>query len=222
MGEGFDLPWLNVLLLASPYSYEGLITQYSGRLHREYENKYEVIVYDYVDTSVPMLERMYKKRMKTYAKLGYVVEAGDVEEELGTRASIEDESSWKSVFKADFARAEKSVYMSVPYVSMQQVNEFKESIAAAIRRGVDVRVVVKAALSEDATVRMKQVCRVLEETGCHVTVIDKSSSGLAVFDEAVAWFGTLPLLAYARKDDCSLRVASCEVAADLLELFTCD
>ena len=62
IGEGFDLPQLDTLLLASPYSHEGVITQYSGRLHREIEGKDEVIVYDYVDASVPMLERMYKKR----------------------------------------------------------------------------------------------------------------------------------------------------------------
>ena len=221
VGEGFDLPWLNVLLLASPYSFEGLITQYSGRLHREFEDKDEVIIYDYVDTSVPMLERMYKKRMKTYTKLGYVVEAGDDEKELGTRASIEDEFSWQSVFKADLARSEKSVYVSVPYMSMQQINELKESIEAATRRGVDIRVVVKTALSDDVAERQKQVCDVLEETGCRVTVSDEVNYGIAVFDEAVAWFGTLPLLAYARQDDCSLRVASCEVAADLLEQFTC-
>ena len=84
IGEGFDLPQLDTLLLASPYSFEGVITQYSGRLHRESEGKGDVIVYDYVDASIPMLERMHKKRLKAYAHLGYKIAevAADLEKAL--------------------------------------------------------------------------------------------------------------------------------------------
>ena len=37
------------------------------------ERKTEVQVYDYADVSVPMLARMYKKRLAGYAALGYSV-----------------------------------------------------------------------------------------------------------------------------------------------------
>jgi len=49
------------------------VQQYVGRLHRLHENKTEVQVYDYADVSVPMLARMYKKRLAGYAALGYSV-----------------------------------------------------------------------------------------------------------------------------------------------------
>lgn len=42
-------------------------------------------------------------------------------------------------------------------------------------------------------------------------------AGLAVFDEETVWFGTLPLLAFPRKDDCSIRFKSPEAAHDLLQ-----
>lgn len=71
LGEGFDEPHLDTLMLATPASWEGVITQYSGRLHREHEGKIEVVVHDYIDASIPMLERMYKKRLRIYKKLGY-------------------------------------------------------------------------------------------------------------------------------------------------------
>ena len=46
LGEGFDEPKLDTLVLATPVSWEGVVTQYLGRLHREREGKSEVIVYD--------------------------------------------------------------------------------------------------------------------------------------------------------------------------------
>jgi hypothetical protein len=53
-------------------SWKGTLVQYAGRLHRKHPGKKEVRIYDYLDNSVPMLMRMFKKRMKTYRALGYV------------------------------------------------------------------------------------------------------------------------------------------------------
>jgi len=49
-----------------PISWKGTLIQYSGRLHRHYPGKKEVRVYDYVDREVPMLVRMFEKRLRTY------------------------------------------------------------------------------------------------------------------------------------------------------------
>jgi superfamily II DNA or RNA helicase len=73
LGEGFDDPRLDTLLLAMPISWRGTLQQYVGRLHRLHDNKSEVHVYDYADVMVPMLARMYKKRLVGYAALGYTV-----------------------------------------------------------------------------------------------------------------------------------------------------
>ena len=42
-----------------------------------HDNKTEVQVYDYADVSVPMLVRMYKKRLAGYAALGYAIAETD-------------------------------------------------------------------------------------------------------------------------------------------------
>ncbi len=73
LGEGFDDPRLDTLLLAMPISWKGTLQQYVGRLHRLHDNKSEVHVYDYADVMVPMLARMYKKRLAGYSALGYTV-----------------------------------------------------------------------------------------------------------------------------------------------------
>jgi superfamily II DNA or RNA helicase len=74
IGEGFDDARLDTLFLAMPISWRGTLQQYVGRLHRLHDNKRVVQVYDYVDEWVPMLERMYGRRLKGYSAIGYTIE----------------------------------------------------------------------------------------------------------------------------------------------------
>jgi superfamily II DNA or RNA helicase len=74
IGEGFDLPKLDALFLAMPIAWKGTLAQYAGRIHREYEGKHEVTICDYVDTNLPMLDRMYNKRKKGYLAMGYTIQ----------------------------------------------------------------------------------------------------------------------------------------------------
>ncbi|EKE10179.1 MAG: hypothetical protein ACD_16C00073G0003 [uncultured bacterium] len=71
IGEGFDDSRLDTLFLTMPISWHGALAQYAGRLHRLHHSKREVIIYDYIDSSHPMLSKMADKRMKGYGKLGY-------------------------------------------------------------------------------------------------------------------------------------------------------
>jgi superfamily II DNA or RNA helicase len=71
VGEGFDDPRLDTLFLTLPVSWRGTIAQYSGRLHRLYDGKRDVRVYDYADLSVPMLARMFDRRCRGYEAIGY-------------------------------------------------------------------------------------------------------------------------------------------------------
>jgi superfamily II DNA or RNA helicase len=73
IGEGFDDARLDTLFLVMPVSWKGTLVQYAGRLHRIYEGKREVKIYDYVDSNLPMLMNMFKKRLKAYKALGYKI-----------------------------------------------------------------------------------------------------------------------------------------------------
>lgn len=70
-GEGFDLPRLDTLFLALPIAWKGSLAQYAGRIHRESAGKESVTIHDYVDDSLPMLQRMFRKREKGYQAMGY-------------------------------------------------------------------------------------------------------------------------------------------------------
>jgi superfamily II DNA or RNA helicase len=75
VGEGFDDARLDTLFLAMPISWRGTLQQYAGRLHRLHDEKREVVIYDYVDPLLPVLERMWEKRLRGYRAMGYRVEA---------------------------------------------------------------------------------------------------------------------------------------------------
>jgi superfamily II DNA or RNA helicase len=73
IGEGFDDPRLDTLFLTLPVSWRGTIAQYVGRLHRLYDGKRDVRVYDYADLNVPMLGRMFDRRCRGYEAVGYTI-----------------------------------------------------------------------------------------------------------------------------------------------------
>jgi very-short-patch-repair endonuclease len=73
IGEGFDDARLDTLFLTLPVSWHGTIAQYAGRLHRLYDGKREVRIYDYADLNVPMLARMFDRRCRGYEAVGYSI-----------------------------------------------------------------------------------------------------------------------------------------------------
>jgi superfamily II DNA or RNA helicase len=73
IGEGFDDPRLDTLFLTMPISFRGNIIQYAGRLQRSYPGKEEIQIYDYLDSNVAVLRRMFEKRLAGYRSIGYDV-----------------------------------------------------------------------------------------------------------------------------------------------------
>ena len=71
VGEGFDDARLDTLFLALPVSWKGTLVQYTERLHRAHQGKSEVLIYDYSDGNVPILRKMFDKRLRGYRAIGY-------------------------------------------------------------------------------------------------------------------------------------------------------
>lgn len=71
IGEGFDHPPLDTLVLAMPLAWRGTLEQYVGRLHRPYPGKSDIRVIDIDDTAHLALISMRRKREAGYRALGY-------------------------------------------------------------------------------------------------------------------------------------------------------
>ncbi len=64
-GEGLDIKNISCLILAFPFSFEGKLIQYIGRLLHSANPK---LVIDYRDSKVAFLERQYKQRRRYYKR----------------------------------------------------------------------------------------------------------------------------------------------------------
>lgn len=65
IGEGFDCPGLNTLVLSTPIKFEGRLLQVVGRIMRPSENKKAQVI-DYVDVNVPLLRRSAAARRQVF------------------------------------------------------------------------------------------------------------------------------------------------------------
>lgn len=225
VGEGFDLDRLDTLLLAGPVAFEGTLAQWVGRLHRVREGKSEVVVMDYADLAIPMLDREWRKRVKAYGKLGYQM-AGDGDLGLvGLEGRSEPvghlffgkESS--EALLADLIDSSSRVTMSSSWARFARMRAMREALSGAIGRGVAVEVVLRE--PRKPSTEWHQVLAALLDLGCAVRIAGGGEPlDVVVIDGSLVWCGDAAPLAYPRRDDCTLRFASREVAAELVEALT--
>ena len=175
-----------------------------------------MVVYDYVDVSVPMLERMYKKRLKTYENLGYEVCSPTDEDEGANGGSFIGKGDWLGRFETDIREAKRSILVRAPYASEAAVKKLLPALRDARERGLEVTCATrKRAASERSDSRDVAAAALLGEAGIEATWFEDGPTRLAIIDDALIWYGSLPLLAFPKTDDCSLRLRDAELAAEL-------
>ena len=143
IGEGFDEPRLDTLFLAMPISWKGTLQQYAGRLHRICEHKTEVQVYDYVDLHVRMLERMYGKRLKGYAAIGYRTRVENFPD--SPTNIIFDKDNFFPVYLKDIENASTSVTIVSPFVSKKRMLQMMAYFQSILKKQVRVTIMTRPA-----------------------------------------------------------------------------
>lgn len=213
IGEGFDAPRLDTLLLAMPISWRGTLAQYAGRLHRNYEGKHEVRIYDYVDVHIPMLERMYHKRLKGYAELGYQVRFGTSDESV---SMVYDGHAAMAAFEQELSDAAQSIVIVSPYLQKGRVGRLLPLLQSTVSRGVKITVHT----NDDDTRRSEIAAAVdaLQSAGAEVILHKDLQQRYAVLDEYIVWYGNADLLAFGRRDTDVLRFENADIAGELLSL----
>lgn len=124
VGEGFDMPILDTLLITMPFKWEGTLQQNVGRLHRDYLGKNKVTVYDFIDPKVPSFYYMFSKRLRGYKKFNYNIH--DKEGEKDT--ILYNNSNYLQVLNKDLVSASINVYFYISKYEDSTLNNYLEYI----------------------------------------------------------------------------------------------
>ena len=143
IGEGFDYPRLDTLFLALPISWKGNIAQYAGRLHRDYDGKNEVRIYDYVDIRVPLCDSMYRKRLRAYASVGYGVPKPTGGNNVSKQELIYDGQTFSEPFRQDLLAAKHSIVISCQKIKFKYTPRLLSLLRELMTNGIEVVVCIK-------------------------------------------------------------------------------
>lgn len=220
IGEGFDEARLDTLFLAMPIAWKGTIAQYAGRLHRNYKGKNEVLIYDYVDVHIPVLERMYHKRLTAYRSLGYRLKDGDSKELIGS--SIYDETNYFKNLVQDIKVAEKNILISSPYLQKKKINEIKEILIEKYRSGIRIVLCIKT-LGEYTKENNRFIIDFIndmEKEGIDIIKLPNNHLKFMVVDNVIVWYGGIDILGRSYNDNSLIRIEDESLANELIGEIT--
>ena len=217
VGEGFDYPRLDTLFLALPIAWKGKVAQYAGRLHRNYPGKAEVQVYDYIDIHVPVLERMYQKRVKSYSAIGYktkITTSSNASPDL-----IYDGKTFYPVFCRDVEITQNEILIVSPFMRKARLTQMLKMLSLLIMNKVAVTVVTRP--PEDFKDKNKQIViecsEQLKQYGIKVIYKSDFHQKFAIIDQSVVWYGSVNFLSFGTHEESIMRFENSDVAHQLMD-----
>ena len=219
IGEGFDYPRLDTLMLAAPVSFSGRLEQYIGRLNRDYKGKEEVIVYDYIDSHIHILDHMYAKRLRTYKRTGFQVVTNNTLTKQSA-SSIYDSGNYMDIFERDIVETGRKIIVSSPELTQDKVARFIYLVRPRQEAGVSVTVITTEPenISYGSPEFHQGLIKEMGGNGIYVVVRDEVAEHFAVIDDELVWHGGMNLLGREDAWDNLMRIRSFQVAAELLEI----
>ena len=220
IGEGFDYPRLDTLIMATPIAGKSVVEQYAGRLNRDYEGKRNVIVYDYIDVHIPVFDRMYGKRLKAYKQIGYQIYQSEQPEQINEPGFIFDIDNYLEPYRQDLLGARKEIVICSPGLRARKIDSVIKLLKEKQQNGVRITVLTwkmdfdkfensdaRAALTDELR-RSGFDLRLMENINEHFTIIDKE----------IVWYGSMNFLGKEDVDDNLMRIVNAEAAEELLEI----
>ena len=219
VGEGFDCPRLDTLMLASPVKFDGRLIQYVGRLNRSYEGKRSVIVYDYVDAHIGIFDNQYRNRLAAYKKIGYRIQSDVIEGKQAVNA-IYDHGNYTEVFERDLIEAEKEIIIASPGLRRTKVERMLLLMRPRQESGVRITVITQhpdSARFGNAG-ELQDMISLMRASGIDVVLTNEENEHYAVIDNKLVWHGGMNLLGREDAWDNLIRIESVSAAAELLEI----
>jgi phosphatidylserine/phosphatidylglycerophosphate/cardiolipin synthase-like enzyme len=170
------------------------------------------MIYDYVDIHIPVLERMYHKRLNGYAQIGYkTLPAHNQPDKISI---IYDVNSFIPVMKNDFTEAKKEILIVSPYLRKKRIDDILEWLKEPLQTGIPITVVTRPA---DSYKESKQIKECIEYLQTFVTVVQRPNihQKFILIDNRLVWYGSINLMSYGSSEESIMRLESRELAGEL-------
>ena len=217
IGEGFDEPRLDTLFLAMPISWKGTLQQYAGRLHRLFDNKKEVLIYDYVDVHVKMLEKMYHKRLSGYASMGYKVKGETIES--SSLNIIFNRDNFLPVFSNDALSAKEEILIVSPFIRKRRTLQMIQCLKVAVENKAHVIVLTRPVedFKEKERIALRGTLDQLRNGGINIVFRPNIHQKFAIMDKKIVWYGSINLLSFGSSQESIMRIESSNIANELIK-----
>ncbi|MCM1235775.1 MAG: DEAD/DEAH box helicase family protein [Ruminococcus flavefaciens] len=219
IGEGFDFPRLDTLIMATPVAWKGVVEQYAGRLNRDYAGKKNVIIYDYVDSHIAMFDRMYYKRLKAYKQIGYDIFSEEEADKQRANA-IFDIDTYEEIYRRDLLEASKEIILSSPAISGKKVEEMIRLLKQKQETGLKIVIVTWKPdyYGYGDSAYWQELQEQMRRAGFEMNLVEEYCSHYCIVDREIVWYGSMNFLGKEDAKDNLMRVADKNIAAELLEM----
>ena len=222
IGEGFDFPRLDTLFLTLPIAWKGLVAQYTGRLHREYDGKDDVIVYDYIDIHVPLCEKMYRRRLKGYAGNGYQLQSSISSDQHDTTSlhhnTIFSGIDFAPLFLRDLRNAKQSILIYTPSIQSAAALDCLYALQDQQRNGCSIQLFTQDIITAE-TENQLDLFSVSPLDELPVTKRESIYLQCAIIDRHILWYGDINYLGTNTKHDFSMRLTDASIAEQVISLL---
>jgi len=217
IGEGFDEPRLDTLFLAMPIAWKGTLHQYAGRLHRFCNNKKDVQIYDYVDIHVKMLEKMYGKRLKGYASIGYKAKVATFPDAPTNIIFTKD--SFFPVYLQDITAASKHLMIVSPFVTKKRIIQMMEHFSEVLKKQVKITIITRPAheFEKEKKITLENLFSMIENAGVNLILKPNIHQKFAIIDKKITWYGSINLLSFGYSEESIMRLESSSIAHELIQ-----
>lgn len=219
VGEGFDCPRLDTLIMATPIAGKSVVEQYAGRLNRDCPGKQNVMVYDYIDSHIPVFDRMYGKRLRAYKHIGYHIYQNDSKLGKKNHGFIFDMDSYQETYFQDLINANKEIVISSPELSSRKISKLIQTLKPLQENGVSIIILTwktNYGIMENNEARMYLLDE-LRSSGFDLRLVDGLTEHFSIIDKEILWYGSINFLGKEDAEDNVMRVINPEAAEELLE-----
>lgn len=171
---------------------------------------------DYVDVHVGVLERMYHKRLKGYASIGYSAKS-DSKPFEATNA-IFDNHNFMTVFSKDMSSAKSDIVIVSPYMTRKRLSQMLNILSSGINNGAKLTIITRpeADYKEKDRSAFFDMVNSIRLTGAKLIFKSNIHQKFAIIDQRIVWYGSINLLSFGRSEESMMRLDSINIANELI------